>query len=85
MFGEVLPDLPITERLADLWQALGYAREGMAGAVPFEWREVQAFAQLTQCDISPAEASCLMDMSRAYCVEIGNRNPLSKAPMERET
>jgi hypothetical protein len=84
MFGEVLPDLAASERLAGLWQQLGYAGQSFNGIVPFDWRELQAFAVMTQCDITPLEALCLMDMSRAYCVEIGNRNPLSKAPMERE-
>jgi len=55
----------------------------MAGAVPFEWGEVEAFNRLTAADLSPCEASCLVDMSRAYCVEVANRDPLRKPPMER--
>jgi hypothetical protein len=85
LFGEVLPELPSTERLADLWQQLGCAQDSINGAIPLDWRELQAFADLSQCDITPCEAACLIDMSRAYCVEIGNRNPLRKSPMERET
>jgi hypothetical protein len=84
LYGETLPALPSSERLADLWQQLGYAGQSFGGVVPFSWQELQAFAEMTGCGITPAEASCLMDMSRAYCVEIGNGNPLSKAPMERE-
>lgn len=84
LYGEDLPALPASERLSDLWQQLGYAGFSFNGTVPLDWRELQAFAEMTRCDITPAEASCLMDMSRAYCVEIGNRNPLSKAPMERD-
>lgn len=67
-----------------MWQALGYARETMGGAIPFEWSEVHAFARLTCADLAPCEAFCLVDMSRAYCVEIANRNPLRIAPMERD-
>lgn len=66
-----------------MWQGLGLARDGMAGAVPLEWGEVEAFNRLTAADLSPCEASCLVDMSRAYCVEIADRNPLRKSPMER--
>lgn len=84
LHGETLPDLPYTERLPDLWRELGYARETFGGVIPFEWREVQAYAVSTDCDLAPCEASCLVDMSRAYCVEISNTNPLRKAPMERD-
>jgi hypothetical protein len=83
LYGETLPELPPAERLAAVWSELGYAKEGMAGAVPLDWSELEAFARLTDCDLNPHEASCLMDMSRAYCVEVANRNPLRKSPMER--
>jgi hypothetical protein len=55
----------------------------MAGVTPFEWTEIEAFNRLTAADLAPCEASCLVEMSRAYCVEIVNRNPLRKSPMER--
>ena len=84
MFGLSAPELPHTERLAEVWRDLGFARDGFAGAVPFEWAEIKAYADLTACDLAPCEASCLVDMSRTYCVEIANRNPLRIAPMERE-
>jgi hypothetical protein len=66
-----------------MWRDLGYARDSMTGVVPYEWREVQAYAALTEQNLSPGEASCLVDMSRAYCLEIVNGNPLRKSPMER--
>lgn len=84
LYGESLPELPYTERLPDLWRELGYARETMGGVIPFDWREVQSYADLIGCDLAPCEASCLVDMSRAYCVEISNGNPLRIAPMERD-
>jgi hypothetical protein len=56
----------------------------MAGAAPLEWAEIEAFNRLTQADLAPCEASCLADMSRAYCVEVADRNPLRKSPMERD-
>lgn len=84
MFGEALPELPATERLADVWRALGYARESMTRATPFDWQEVQAYDAMTGENLSHCEASCLVDMSRAYCVEVADTNPLRIAPMDRE-
>ena len=84
LYGEALPELPATETLADTWRDLGYAMSGANGAVPFTFGEVQAFAGLTDCNLAPIEALCLVDMSRAYCVEIMERSPLRKSPMERE-
>lgn len=81
--GETLPEIPATERVTELWRELGYARDSMAGAVPYEWSEVKAFADLMGLSLAPCEASCLLEMSRAYCVEIADRNPLRIAPMER--
>jgi hypothetical protein len=69
--------------LAEVWQALGYARDGFNGVVPFEWGEVESFTRLTATDLAPCEAFCLVEMSRAYCIEISNRSPLRKPPMER--
>lgn len=66
-----------------MWRDLGYARESMSGATPYSWSEVKAYADLACGDITAAEASCLVDMSRAYCLEILNGNPLRKSPMER--
>lgn len=56
----------------------------MGGVVPFDWGEVQAYAALTAADLHPSEASCLVEMSRAYCREVIDGNPLRKAPMERD-
>ncbi len=57
---------------------------GYHGAVPFTFNEMQAFASLAHCNLAPVEALCLVDMSRAYCAEIMDNNPLRKSPMERE-
>lgn len=84
MFGETLPEIPAAETLTDVWRDLNYAREGFAGALPFEWRELQAFSDMSGRVLAPCEASCLMDMSRAYCTAIADKNPLSKPPMERD-
>ena len=84
MFGEVLPEIGVCERLTDVWQELGYAKPGTHGAVPFDFTEVDAFNRLTDCNLTAHEAVCLVDMSRAYCVEVAERNPLRVAPMERE-
>lgn len=84
LYGETLPELPASERLAELWQQLGYAKSGLNGAQPFDWTELQAFEAMTQSGLHPAEASCLVEMSRAYCVEVANGNPLRKSPMERD-
>lgn len=81
--GDDLPDIPASEEVADWWYDLGYAQSGMHGAEPFTWQELQAFAVISGYDISPVQAHCLMDMSRAYSVEIADRSHLRKPPMER--
>lgn len=83
MFGESLPELPPSETLDHIWHSIGMAQVGMNGAEPFSWQEVQAYAALTGWRSTPTEAQCLVDMSRAYCAGIADKNPLSKAPMER--
>lgn len=83
LFGETLPELPPTERLADVWQSLDYATHGMAGPTPFTWGEIAAFARMTGIRLHRSEASCLMDMSRSFCAELADTNPLRIAPMER--
>lgn len=84
MYGETLPELPPSENVAEWWRELGYARSGMNGVEPYTWQELQAFAAIGGYDISPVEARCLMDMTRAYCVEIADSSPLRKPPMERD-
>lgn len=84
MFGERFPDIPLTERLIDHWRELGFARPmPMGGYLGFEWQEVAAYQALTQCDLIPAEAQVLVDMSNAYASCLGDTNPLSIEPMER--
>lgn len=85
MYGETLPELPASEQVAEWWRELGYARSSLNGVEPFSWRELQAFAEIGGYAISPIEARCLMDMSRAYAVEVADSSPLRKPPMERET
>jgi hypothetical protein len=84
LFGEHLPELPPTERLAEIWLEMGRSSDGINGATPFSWAELQAFAAMSGRDLHPCEASCLVDMSRAYCIELAERSPLRKAPMERD-
>jgi len=84
LYGEDLPELPASENVADWWRQLGCASCGMDGAEAFTWAELQAFAQVGGYDISPVEARCLMDMSRAYCAEIADTSPLRVPPMERD-
>lgn len=84
MFGETLPELPPRERLADVWRDMGCATADMNGVAPFSWQELQAFSAATDCALAPAEARCLIDMSRAYASAVSDENPLSIAPMERK-
>lgn len=84
MYGVSLPLLPSSEAVADWWRDLGYAGLGANGAEPLTWQEVQAFAVIGGYDISPLQARCLIDMSRAYCVEIAERGALRVPPMERD-
>lgn len=82
IFGAQLPELPCSELLQDTWQELGLAGFGPNGAVPLTWAEVQSFIAATGCYLRPVEARCLIEMSRAYCVEVSNTNPLRISPME---
>lgn len=82
--GATLPEVAIAERMVELWQELGFVRRlSDGGAAPFEWQELAAFADLAGYAISPIEAQCLMDMSRAYVAGLNDCNPFSIAPMER--
>ena len=83
LFGDALPELPPSERLAEIWRDFGRAGDGFCGPVPFSWAEIAAFTRLTGIDLHPAEASCLVEMSRQFCIEIADRNPMRIAPMER--
>jgi len=83
MYGDMLPDMPLDETLHITWQEIGLCASGASGPVPFSWVELQAFAQLSGYAISPVEAGCLVDMSRAFCNAIGDNDPLSIPPMER--
>jgi len=84
LFGEMLPELPATETLHDSWLELGCAGFGLTGATPLSWVDVAAFCQLTGADLRPWEATCLIEMSRAYVRSLSDKNPLSIAPMERQ-
>ena len=83
MYGDDLPELPASETVADWWRELGCSGYGMNGAEPFTWQELRAFADVAGYDISPVQARCLMDMSRAYCAEIADKSALRVPPMER--
>lgn len=84
MFGERLPELPPSERTADLWQQIGYSGYGINGPEPLTWGEIASFKALALPDLHPAEASVLMDMSRQYVRLRCDTNPLSIEPMERK-
>ncbi len=84
MFGEKLPDIPATETLHDAWIDLGCANFGFAGPTPLSWVDVAAYSQLTGRALKPCEATCLIEMSRAYVQALNDKNPLSIAPMERQ-
>lgn len=84
MFGHVVPELPATECLPEHWQDMGYAHtDALGGVSPFQWQEIDAYLRVTNCDLAPCEAQCLMDMSRAYVRAVQDTHPLSKSPMER--
>lgn len=55
----------------------------MGGYAQFEWQEITAYSAAMDLELSPIEASALVDMSRAYARSIHDTNPLSIAPMER--
>lgn len=83
LYGERLPELPLTEDLQDHWAELGRARECQVGLLPFEWQEIEAYARLNAIQLSPFEAQTLVDMSRAFANGYADTNPLSIEPMER--
>lgn len=79
-----LPDIPAAEAMPDHWRGLGYARSLETGGLgAFEWQEIDAYVRLTGNRLTPVEAHCLMDMSRAYVAGISDTNPLSIEPKER--
>jgi len=85
MYGDDYPELPASESLVDYWRDIGFASPApMGGAFPISWRDVQAFKEAGGYDISPCEARCLVDMSRAYVQGMLDDHPLSIAPMERD-
>ncbi len=85
MFGERFPELPLTERLVSYWAELGLCGRMFDGSPsPLMWGEIDAFARLNSYDLTQVEASCLMDMSRAYANAMADTNPLSIAPMDRQ-
>ena len=55
----------------------------MGGAEPFTWTEIDSYNRATGANLSPVEARCLMDMSRAYVRGLNDTRPLSIEPMER--
>ena len=55
----------------------------MGGVEPFTWSEIEAYDRMTGANLSPVEAHCLMDMSRAYVRGFSDTRPLSIEPMER--
>jgi hypothetical protein len=84
MYGERLPDIPTWEPVLSYWFELGLCGRGGDGVgLPFSWVEVDAFARMAGHVIEPLEASCLVDMSRAYAKALSDDNPLSIAPMDR--
>lgn len=77
--GIELPEIPPTERLAEVWNELG--RTGAEGA--FTWVEIKAYGDLTGVDLSSVECRTLRAMSVAYAEGLQDDNPFSIAPIER--
>ena len=83
--GVALPEIPPSEYMVEIWHHLGFFRIlGDGGRAPFEWHEIAAFAQMAGYAISPIEAHCLIDMSRAFVAGLNDTNPFSIPPMERD-
>lgn len=84
MFGVRLPELPASERLAEIWAEMGMATASpMGGVTAVTWAEIDAYDRLNGRILAVCEAQCLMDMSRAYSAARDDTNPLSIEPMER--
>jgi hypothetical protein len=81
--GVEYPELPTAETVHDWWDDVGRCGLIQGSPIPLTWAELQAFAALSGADLRPYEAKCLVEMSRAYCLEITNTNPLRISPMER--
>ena len=75
LYGEEIPDLPASARLVDVWRELGPGKQ--------DWIEIDAFIRASGRSLVPVEAICLVEMSRAFSSEIGERSPFRIAPMER--
>ncbi len=79
VFGWTVPDLHPDERLHEVWQELGEARDGQ----PLPWLEMQAYAEMTGETLDAEEWRILREMSAAYCGQLRNMSPFEKSPMER--
>lgn len=83
MYGESLPELPVAENLHYTWRTLGCVKMGASGPVPLDWVDIKAFNDLTEANLRPFEAECLVEMSRAFIAGLSDKGPLSIPPMER--
>lgn len=63
---------------------VGRCGMGQGGPLPLTWLELQAFGAMSGMELSAPEARCIVEMSRAYCNELANSNPLRISPMERQ-
>lgn len=83
MYGAALPDLSPLECLHEVWREAGMAAIGANGYIPLSWQELRAFSQMRGRKVEPYEASCIMDMSIAFCNEVADRTS-NIAPMDRK-
>lgn len=70
------------EYLHLIWAELGFRRLGETLA-PLEWRELQAYADMTGTRLTQEEWRIVMEMSVAYCGGLAMKNPFAMSPVEK--
>lgn len=81
-------EIPDLGELAYLMEALfdaGPTARTPMGETPLDWRDLRAYAVMTQTDLEPWEARTIRDLSAAYFEEReGGKDLLSIPPVRRD-
>lgn len=80
---EQLPDVDPADSTLDHWTALGLCAFGMNGPDPLPWQELRSYAALSGGAKPAIFWETLRGMSVAYANELGDKSPLSIAPINR--
>jgi len=63
---------------------LRYTGSGFNGPVPLTWQEIDAWARMTQTELTPNEALILSELSGAYCSQYHKSSDINEIAPYRE-